>query len=164
MSQVSQTHTSSQIEASRYRRSDLDVVCDASLFHNPERHTDLFGLYQSNSPNTITTSSIRTESSWPLFTSVLLLYQKALLLISFQRDNSMLTFESASVGGAAAIVEKLGVGFHLCWSRRILKMLAQSLPFEKVKHQVSTLDAQPSGEHGGILILITGALLVSLDY
>ncbi|TGO92071.1 hypothetical protein BPOR_0011g00220 [Botrytis porri] len=35
-----------------------------------------------------------------------------------------------------------------------------SLPFEKVKHQVSTLDAQPSGQHGGILILITGALLV----
>jgi hypothetical protein len=36
------------------------------------------------------------------------------------------------------------------------------LPFEKVKHQVSTLDAQPSGESGGILILVTGALLVCL--
>lgn len=36
----------------------------------------------------------------------------------------------------------------------------QSLPFEKVKHAVSTLDAQPSGEAGGILILVTGALLV----
>jgi len=36
----------------------------------------------------------------------------------------------------------------------------KSLPFEKVKHAVSTLDAQPSGDHGGILILVTGALLV----
>ncbi|RAL63773.1 hypothetical protein DID88_003418 [Monilinia fructigena] len=64
-------------------------------------------------------------------------------LATLYRENSMLTFESASVLGAGAIVEKL-----------------KSLPFEKVKHQVSTLDAQPSGEHGGILILITGALLV----
>lgn len=31
-----------------------------------------------------------------------------------------------------------------------------------MKHAVSTLDAQPSGEHGGILILVTGALLVWL--
>lgn len=37
---------------------------------------------------------------------------------------------------------------------------AQSLPFAKVKHQVSTLDAQPV-EGGGIIILVTGALLVS---
>ncbi|KAL2062967.1 hypothetical protein VTL71DRAFT_6039 [Oculimacula yallundae] len=59
------------------------------------------------------------------------------------RDNSMLTFESSSVAGSAGIVEKLS-----------------SLGFEKVKHAVSTLDAQPSGEHGGILILVTGALLV----
>merc|ERR1711977_565512 len=52
-------------------------------------------------------------------------------LAPLYRDNSMLTFESASVAGSAGIVEKL-----------------------------STLDAQPSGEHGGILILVTGALLV----
>jgi hypothetical protein len=37
---------------------------------------------------------------------------------------------------------------------------SQSLPFAKVKHQVSTLDAQPV-EGGGIIILVTGALLVS---
>lgn len=54
----------------------------------------------------------------------------------------MLTFESSSVLGVNPIVEKL-----------------TSLPFEKVKHQVSTLDAQPTVE-GGILILITGQLLV----
>ncbi|PMD55722.1 nuclear transport factor 2 domain-containing protein [Hyaloscypha bicolor E] len=59
-----------------------------------------------------------------------------------QRENSMLTFESASIAGVGGIVEKLSC-----------------LPFEKVKHAVSTLDAQPS-ENGGILILVTGALLV----
>ncbi|CAD6446671.1 edd439cc-fd5b-4616-b043-2da89aa142d0 [Sclerotinia trifoliorum] len=64
-------------------------------------------------------------------------------LAPLYRDTSMLTFESASLLGAPAIVEKL-----------------VSLPFEKVKHQVSTLDAQPTGDLGGILILITGALLV----
>lgn len=42
--------------------------------------------------------------------------------------------------------------------------MVQSLPFQTVKHAVSTLDAQPSGEHGGILILITGALLVSRNF
>lgn len=63
-------------------------------------------------------------------------------LNSLYRDNSMLTFESSSVLGVNPIVEKL-----------------TSLPFEKVKHQVSTLDAQPTVE-GGILILITGQLLV----
>ncbi|KZZ97512.1 nuclear transport factor 2 [Moelleriella libera RCEF 2490] len=55
----------------------------------------------------------------------------------------MLTFESASSLGVNSIVEKL-VG----------------LPFEKVKHQVTTLDSQPSNENGGIIILVTGQLLV----
>ncbi|KAL0934202.1 nuclear transport factor 2 [Colletotrichum truncatum] len=62
---------------------------------------------------------------------------------SLYRDQSMLTFESASVMGVNSIVEKLS-----------------SLPFEKVKHQVSTLDAQPTLEGGGIIILVTGQLLV----
>ncbi|KAI8721971.1 hypothetical protein NCS52_00339900 [Fusarium sp. LHS14.1] len=64
-------------------------------------------------------------------------------LAALYRPESMLTFESASVLGAEPIIEKLS-----------------SLPFEKVKHQVSTLDAQPSNDNGGIIILITGALLV----
>jgi hypothetical protein len=55
----------------------------------------------------------------------------------------MMTFETSAHQGAAVIIEKL-----------------QSLPFIKVKHSVSTQDAQPSGEHGGIIVLITGALLV----
>lgn len=58
------------------------------------------------------------------------------------RAESMLTFESASVLGAQAIVEKLA-----------------GLPFQKVKHQVATLDAQPS-PNDGVVILVTGALLV----
>ncbi|KAI1025932.1 hypothetical protein LB503_006905 [Fusarium chuoi] len=64
-------------------------------------------------------------------------------LAALYRDHSMLTFESASVLGTQAITEKLA-----------------GLPFEKVKHQVSTLDAQPSNDQGGVIILITGALLV----
>lgn len=37
----------------------------------------------------------------------------------------------------------------------------QSLPFSKVEHKVETLDAQPSNEGGGILVMVTGQLLVS---
>ena len=55
----------------------------------------------------------------------------------------MMTFEGSAHQGGSTIVEKL-----------------VSLPFQKVKHAVSTQDAQPSGEHGGILVMITGALLV----
>ena len=40
--------------------------------------------------------------------------------------------------------------------------LSQSLPFAKVKHQVATFDAQPSSEAGGILVMVTGALLVRI--
>ncbi|KAI4166163.1 MAG: hypothetical protein LQ342_000049 [Letrouitia transgressa] len=60
-----------------------------------------------------------------------------------QRDQSMLTFETAAIQGTSGILEKL-----------------TSLPFDKIKHQVSTLDAQPSNEAGGILVMVTGALLV----
>ncbi|KAF4441692.1 nuclear transport factor 2 [Fusarium austroafricanum] len=64
-------------------------------------------------------------------------------LSALYRDQSMLTFESSASLGAQAIGEKL-VG----------------LPFQKVKHEVSTLDAQPSNDQGGVIILITGRLLV----
>ncbi|KAL8923990.1 MAG: hypothetical protein Q9208_004274 [Pyrenodesmia sp. 3 TL-2023] len=59
------------------------------------------------------------------------------------RDQSMLTFESAAVQGTSNIVEKL-----------------VSLPFGKIKHQIATFDAQPSNEQGGILVMVTGALLI----
>ncbi|KAF3038735.1 Nuclear transport factor 2 [Didymella pomorum] len=58
------------------------------------------------------------------------------------RDHSMLTFEASGILGAAAIVEKL-----------------QNLPFQQVQHRTDTLDAQPSGQNG-VLVLVTGALLV----
>jgi hypothetical protein len=36
----------------------------------------------------------------------------------------------------------------------------QGLPFAKVAHQVNTTDSQPSNENGGILVMVTGILLV----
>ncbi|KAL1953166.1 hypothetical protein VTO42DRAFT_3426 [Malbranchea cinnamomea] len=63
-------------------------------------------------------------------------------LASLYRNESMLTFETTSLQGAPAILEKL-----------------TSLPFQKVVHQVSTFDAQPSN-NGGIIVMVTGALLV----
>lgn len=59
------------------------------------------------------------------------------------RDNSMLTFETSQVQGAKSIVEKL-----------------TTLPFQKVVHRIVTLDAQPSNEAGGILVMVTGELLI----
>ncbi|PYH41391.1 nuclear transport factor 2 family protein [Aspergillus saccharolyticus JOP 1030-1] len=64
-------------------------------------------------------------------------------LAGLYRDQSMLTFETSSVQGVGSIVEKL-----------------TSLPFQKVVHRVSTLDAQPSSNEGSILVMVTGALLV----
>ncbi|KAH8598837.1 hypothetical protein B0O99DRAFT_614298 [Bisporella sp. PMI_857] len=64
------------------------------------------------------------------------------LLAGLYKENSMLTFESADVFGSVSIIEKLA-----------------SLPFQKIIHKISTLDAQPTPS-GWILILVTGALLV----
>jgi hypothetical protein len=96
----------------------------------------------------------------PLYVSPLYLEVIQILTIH-QRENSMLTFESASIAGAGGIVEKLSVSNPNLHNTPLANegSLHQSLPFEKVKHAVSTLDAQPS-ENGGILILVTGALLV----
>jgi len=62
------------------------------------------------------------------------------------RENSMLTFETTAVAGAHNIIEKLS-----------------NLPFQKVQHQVTTLDAQPTTGDGGILVMVTGALLVDAE-
>ncbi|KAI1472679.1 NTF2-like protein [Daldinia caldariorum] len=64
-------------------------------------------------------------------------------LASLYRDASMLTFESASFKGTPSIIEKL-----------------QGLPFQQIKHQVSTIDLQPGIAPGHILVLVTGQLLV----
>ncbi|KAL1311405.1 hypothetical protein AAFC00_001570 [Neodothiora populina] len=55
----------------------------------------------------------------------------------------MLTFENSPIQGTASITEKL-----------------VNLPFQKVQHEVTSLDAQPSNEAGGILVLVSGRLLV----
>jgi len=65
-------------------------------------------------------------------------------LKSLYRDHSMLTFEGNPIQGAAAIAEKL-----------------ENLPFQKVQHKVTTLDAQPSSPTiGSLLVSVTGQLLV----
>lgn len=57
------------------------------------------------------------------------------------RQDSMLTFETSQVQGAEAVVEKL-----------------KSLPFSKIIHKISTLDAQPASPNGDILVMVTGEL------
>ena len=36
----------------------------------------------------------------------------------------------------------------------------QGLPFQKIQHRVDTKDAQPSNDSGGIMVMVTGALMV----
>ncbi|RWW34187.1 hypothetical protein BHE74_00022217 [Ensete ventricosum] len=56
-------------------------------------------------------------------------------------DASMLTFEGDKIQGAAAIVAKL-----------------TSLPFQQCAHAISTVDFQPSGPAGGMLVFVSGSL------
>ena len=72
----------------------------------------------------------------------------------------MLTFESTATQGATQIVQKLAVCHWI--ENRLVQILTrgQDLPFQNVKHRVDTLDAQPSNEAGGIIVLVTGALQV----
>jgi hypothetical protein len=56
----------------------------------------------------------------------------------------MLTFETSQVQGAKDIIEKL-----------------TSLPFQKVAHRITTLDAQPaSPSSGDVIVMVTGDLLI----
>ncbi|KAI8379999.1 hypothetical protein EDC96DRAFT_473405 [Choanephora cucurbitarum] len=65
-------------------------------------------------------------------------------LVSLYRNESMLTFEGQQFASANNIAEKL-----------------TSLPFSKVVHKVSTIDAQPSNPNGGTIIVnVTGGLLI----
>ncbi|EJU05520.1 nuclear transport factor NTF-2 [Dacryopinax primogenitus] len=64
-------------------------------------------------------------------------------LAGLYRDTSMLSFEASEIMGTQAIIEKLS-----------------SLPFQKVQHRVDTMDTQPSNSQGGLMVLVTGALLV----
>ncbi|TGZ81414.1 nuclear transport factor 2 [Ascodesmis nigricans] len=58
-------------------------------------------------------------------------------------EESMLTFETNQIRGVSGILEKL-----------------TTLPFTKIKHEVATLDAQPSGPDGSIIVAVTGKLLL----
>ncbi|KAH9970370.1 hypothetical protein BGW80DRAFT_1330043 [Lactifluus volemus] len=65
-------------------------------------------------------------------------------LAPLYRDTSMLTFEGNPCQGTANIIEKL-----------------TSLPFSKVLHKVTTLDAQPSNlSIASLIVSVTGLLVV----
>ncbi|EIE88363.1 hypothetical protein G6F46_007265 [Rhizopus delemar] len=65
-------------------------------------------------------------------------------LISLYKEESMLTFEGQQFKGTASINEKL-----------------TSLPFQKVVHNVNTLDAQPgSPSSSSLIVTATGHLTV----
>ncbi|KAK8958352.1 Nuclear transport factor 2 [Platanthera guangdongensis] len=60
------------------------------------------------------------------------------------QENSMLSFEGAKTQGAAAISEKL-----------------TGLPFQQCQHNISTIDCQPSGPAGGMLVFVSGSVQLS---
>lgn len=53
----------------------------------------------------------------------------------------MLSFEGVQIQGAQSIVAKL-----------------TSLPFQQCKHHINTVDCQPSGPAGGMLVFVSGNL------
>ncbi|XP_022145223.1 nuclear transport factor 2 [Momordica charantia] len=62
-------------------------------------------------------------------------------LANLYQDNSMLTFEGQKIQGAQNIVAKL-----------------TGLPFQQCQHSVTTVDCQPSGPNGGVLVFVSGNL------
>ncbi|XP_014499863.1 nuclear transport factor 2 [Vigna radiata var. radiata] len=62
-------------------------------------------------------------------------------LAGLYQDASMLTFEGQKIQGASNIVAKL-----------------TSLPFQQCHHSISTVDCQPSGASGGMLVFVSGNL------
>ena len=58
----------------------------------------------------------------------------------------MLTFEGQKLQGPAAIAGKLG-----------------SLPFQHCEHQIVTVDCQPSGPQGGMLVFVSGSIRTAPD-
>ncbi|KAI3983482.1 hypothetical protein MKX01_038902 [Papaver californicum] len=57
------------------------------------------------------------------------------------QETSMLSFEGEKIQGGNAIVSKL-----------------TSLPFQQCKHNITTVDFQPSGPAGGMLVFVSGNL------
>lgn len=64
-------------------------------------------------------------------------------LQSLYQEMSMMTFEGEKIQGSQAIAQKL-----------------TSLPFQSVKHEIITVDSQPSAS-GGVLVFVCGNLKVS---
>ncbi|XP_008790757.1 nuclear transport factor 2B [Phoenix dactylifera] len=62
-------------------------------------------------------------------------------LANLYQEGSMLTFEGAKTQGAQAIAAKIS-----------------SLPFQQCIHNISTVDCQPSGPAGGMLVFVSGSL------
>ncbi|KAL3680868.1 hypothetical protein R1sor_023824 [Riccia sorocarpa] len=62
-------------------------------------------------------------------------------LVALYQDNSMLTFEGEKIQGAQNISAKLN-----------------GLPFQQCKHNISTVDCQPSSPTGGVLVFVSGNL------
>lgn len=64
-------------------------------------------------------------------------------LRSLYHEGSMLSFEGSKIQGAQAIVSKL-----------------TSLPFQQCQHSISTVDCQPSGPSGSIVVFVSGSLQI----
>ncbi|GMY26558.1 nuclear transport factor 2B [Fagus crenata] len=62
-------------------------------------------------------------------------------LATLYQDESMLTFEGQKIQGSPNIVAKL-----------------TSLPFQQCQHSITTVDCQPSGPAGGMLVFVSGNL------
>ena len=62
-------------------------------------------------------------------------------LYTLYQDGSMLTFEGEKFMGSQAIQGKIS-----------------SLPFNQCKHNVNTVDCQPSGPSGGMVVFVSGNL------
>ncbi|KAD4586574.1 hypothetical protein E3N88_24175 [Mikania micrantha] len=62
-------------------------------------------------------------------------------LANLYQESSMLTFEGQKIQGSQNIVNKL-----------------TSLPFQQCKHTITTVDCQPSGPAGGMLVFVSGNL------
>jgi hypothetical protein len=62
-------------------------------------------------------------------------------LVGLYQETSMLTFEGHKFQGPAAIAGKLG-----------------SLPFQACQHKIDTVDCQPSGPQGGVLVFVSGSI------
>eukprot|EP00897_Mesotaenium_endlicherianum_P006141 jgi/Mesen1/5555/ME000280S04670 len=62
-------------------------------------------------------------------------------LYALYQDSSMLTFEGEKFQGVQAIQTKIS-----------------GLPFQQCKHHISTVDCQPSGPTGGMVVFVSGNL------